>query len=199
MPQPKSLQNLIHEFSKLPGVGPRTATRYAFFLLRKSDEEVGVLSEALDNLKRETRICKNCFNVSESDLCEFCSNPKRDRSVICIVEEALNIPVIENTKKFNGLYHVLGGTIKPHEGTGPENLNVEQLVERIKKSEVKEIIIATNPNIEGETTAMYLVKRLKEFPLKITHLARGLSTGSDLEYADEMTVSHALEERKEFD
>lgn len=199
MPQPKSLQNLIHEFSKLPGVGPRTATRYAFFLLRKSDEEVEMLAEALDNLKRETRICKNCFNVSEADLCEFCSNPKRDRSIICIVEEALNIPVIENTKKFSGLYHVLGGTIKPHEGTGPENLNVEQLVERIKKSEVKEIIIATNPNIEGETTAMYLVKRLKEFPLRITHLARGLSTGSDLEYADEMTVSHALEERKEFD
>jgi len=199
MPQPKSLQNLIHEFSKLPGVGPRTATRYAFFLLRKSDEEVGMLAEALENLKQETRICKNCFNVSESDLCEFCSNPKRDRSIICIVEEALNIPVIENTKKFNGLYHVLGGTIKPHEGTGPENLNVEQLIERIKKSDVKEVIIATNPNIEGETTAMYLVKRLKEFPLRITHLARGLSTGSDLEYADEMTVSHALEERKEFE
>jgi recombination protein RecR len=115
------------------------------------------------------------------------------------VEEALNIPVIENTKKFNGLYHVLGGTIKPHEGTGPEKLNIEQLIERIKKSDVREVIIATNPNIEGETTAMYLVKRLKEFPLKITHLARGLSTGSDLEYADEMTVSHALEERKEFE
>lgn len=199
MPQPKSLRNLIQELSKLPGVGPRTATRYAFYLLRKSDAEVEMLSDALLDLKKETKICKNCFNVSENDLCEFCLNPKRDRSIICIIEEAINIPIIENTKKFNGLYHVLGGTIKPHEGAGPEKLNIEQLVERIKKSEVKEIIIATNPNIEGETTAMYLVKRLKEFNLKITHLARGLSTGSDLEYADEMTVSHALEERKEFE
>lgn len=199
MSQPKSLKNLIAEFAKLPGIGPRTATRYAFFLLRRSDAEVEQLARALLDLKRETRICKNCFNVSEADLCEYCSNPKRDRSLICIVEEAINIPVIENTKKFQGLYHVLGGTIKPHEGAGPEKLNVEQLLERIRKSEVKEIIIATNPNIEGETTAMYLVKRLKEFDLKITHLARGLSTGSDLEYADEMTVSHALEERKEFD
>ncbi|MDD3190862.1 MAG: recombination mediator RecR [Candidatus Pacebacteria bacterium] len=198
MPQPKSLKNLVQELSKLPGIGPRTATRYAFHLLRKSDEEVELLAEAIHNLKRETKICKNCFNVSENDLCEFCLNPKRDRSIICIVEEAINIPVIENTKKFSGLYHVLGGTIKPHEGAGPEKLNIEQMIERIKKSEVKEIIIATNPNIEGETTAMYLVKRLKEFNLKITHLARGLSTGSDLEYADEMTVSHALEERKEF-
>ncbi len=199
MPQPKSFKNLVQEFSKLPGIGPRTATRYAFYLLRKTREESENLANAIIALKEETRICKNCFNISEDDLCEFCANPKRDRSVICIVEEAINIPVIENTKKFNGLYHVLGGTIKPHEGAGPEKLNIGQLIERIKKSEVKEIIIATNPNIEGETTAMYLVKKLKEFNLKITHLARGLSTGSDLEYADEMTVSHALEERKEFE
>jgi recombination protein RecR len=196
MPQPKSLQNLIQEFSKLPGVGPRTATRYAFYLLRKSESETKLLAEAISELKKGTKICKNCFNVSEEDLCEFCSNLKRDRSIICIVEEAINIPVIENTKKFNGLYHVLGGTIKPHEGTGPEKLNIEQLIERIKKSDVKEIIIATNPNIEGETTAMYLLKHLKDFNLTITRLARGLSTGSDLEYADEMTVSNALEERK---
>ncbi len=156
-----------------------------------------LLADAVAALKEGTKICKNCFNVSEEDLCEFCSNPKRDRSLICIVEEAINIPVIENTKKFNGLYHVLGGTIKPHEGTGPEKLNIEQLMGRIKKSDVKEIIIATNPNIEGETTAMYLIKRLKDSGLRITRLARGLSTGSDLEYADEMTVSNALEERKE--
>lgn len=198
MPQPESFKRLVQEFSKLPGIGPRTATRYAFHLLRKSDAEAGDLASAILALKKDTRICKNCFNISESDLCEYCSNPRRDRSIICIVEEALNIPVIENTKKFNGLYHVLGGTIKPHEGTGPEKLNIGQLLERIKRSEVKEIIIATNPNIEGETTAMYLVKVLNPFDLRITHLARGLSTGSDLEYADEMTVSHALEERKEF-
>jgi recombination protein RecR len=199
MAEPKSFRQLVQEFSKLPGVGPRTATRYAFFLLRKTDAEVGQLAEAIGNLKKETKVCRNCFNISESELCEFCSNPKRDRSVICIVEEAINIPVIENTKKFHGLYHVLGGTIKPHEGAGPEKLNINQLLERIKRSEVKEIIIATNPNIEGETTALYLLKKLKPFDLRITHLARGLSTGSDLEYADEMTVSHALEERKEFE
>jgi recombination protein RecR len=178
-------------------VGPRTATRYAFYLLRRTESDTRLLSDAIAELKKSTKICKNCFNVSEEDLCEFCSNPKRDRSLICIVEEAINIPVIENTKKFNGLYHVLGGTIKPHEGAGAEKLNIEQLIGRIRKSEVKEIIIATNPNIEGETTAMYLIKRLKDFGLRITRLARGLSTGSDLEYADEMTVSNALEERKE--
>lgn len=198
MPQPKSFKNLIEEFSKLPGIGPRAATRYAFYLLREPSTTVEGLAAALLELKKDTKICKNCFNISEADLCEFCSNPKRDRSIICIVEEAINIPVIENTKKFHGLYHVLGGTIKPHEGEGPEKLNIEQLLERIKKSEVKEIIIATNPTVEGEATAMYLVKKLKPFEVKITHLARGLSTGSDLEYADEMTVSHALEERKEF-
>ncbi len=196
MSQPKSLKNLISEFAKLPGVGPRTATRYAFYLLRRPESEVRLLAEAVAELKRETHICKNCFNVAEGDLCEYCLNPKRDRSLICIVEEAIDIPVIENTKKFAGLYHVLGGTIRPHEGMGAEQLNIDRLIERIKKSEVKEIIIATNPNLEGETTALYLVKRLKEFDLRITQLARGLSTGSDLEYADELTVSHALEERK---
>jgi recombination protein RecR len=199
MSEPKSFKNLVQEFAKLPGVGPRTATRYAFFLLRKSDAEVAQLAAAIALLKQDTHICKNCFNISENDLCEYCANPKRDRSVICIVEEAINIPVIENTKKFQGLYHVLGGTIKPHEGAGPEKLNIGQLLERIQRSVVKEIIIATNPNLEGETTAMYLVKKLKPFNLHVTHLARGLSTGSDLEYADEMTVSHALEERKEFE
>lgn len=199
MPQPKSFKNLVQELSKLPGIGPRAATRYAFHLLRQPDEEVDNLANAIIGLKKETMICKNCFNISEGDLCEYCANPKRDRSIICVVEEAINIPVIENTKKFNGLYHVLGGTINPHEGVGPEKLHINQLIERIKKSDVKEIIIATNPTVEGEATATYLVKMLKPFNVKITHLARGLSTGSDLEYADEMTVSHALEERKEFE
>lgn len=198
MPYPKPVQELIKEFAKLPGVGNRTATRYAFALLRQNDTEAFLLAEAIKNLKAGTKICQNCFNLSEKDLCEFCSNPKRDRSTICVVEEAVNIPVIENTGSFQGLYHVLGGTIKPNEGIGPEKLNIERLIERIKKSEVKEIIIATNPNIEGETTASYLVKKLEPFELKLTHLARGLSTGSDLEYADEMTVMNALKERKEY-
>ena len=196
---PKPIQNLITEFSKLPGIGPRTAVRFVFSLLRCPDYDAELLGKAILNLKKETKVCKNCFNISEKELCEFCLNPKRDRSIVCIVEEAINIPAIENTKRFNGLYHVLGGVIKPNEGISPDNLNIKELIERIKGNGIKEIIIATNPNTEGETTALYLVKILKSFNIKITRLARGLSTGSDLEYADEMTISNALAGRREYE
>ncbi len=195
---PKPIQSLIKEFSKLPGIGPRTATRFAFSLLRYPEYDVELLGKAILDLKKETKICKNCFNISEKELCEFCSNQKRDRSIVCIVEEAINIPAIENTKRFNGLYHVLGGIIKPSEGISPDSLNIKELVERIKGNGIREVIIATNPNPEGETTALYLVKTIKSFDIKITHLARGLSTGSDLEYADEMTISSALAGRREY-
>ncbi len=198
MMYPKSIRNLIEEFSKLPGIGPRTAARFAFSLLRRSDQDLKLLADAVLNLKKETRICRNCFNISEKELCEFCSNPKRDRSIICVVEEAINIPAIENTKQYNGLYHVLGGTIKPNEGIGPDDLRIKELVRRIKNNSIKEVIIATNPTTEGETTALYLAKSLKPYGLKITRLARGLATGSDLEYADEMTVSSALAGRREY-
>ena len=195
---PNSVKNLIAEFSKLPGIGPRTAARFAFNLLRRSENDLQLLGNAILDLKKETKICKNCFNISENELCEFCSNPKRDRSVICVVEEAMNIPAIENTKQFNGLYHILGGVIKPSEGIGPDDLNIKRLLERIENSKVNEIIIATNPDTEGETTALYLVKTFKPLNLKITRLARGLATGSDLEYADEMTISSALAGRREY-
>ena len=195
---PKSLQNLIKEFSKLPGIGPRTAARFAFSLLRKPEYESESLANAILKLKKETTVCQNCFNISEKELCEFCSNPKRDKSLVCIVEEAINIPAIENTRQFNGLYHVLGGIIKPSEGVSPDNLNIKELIERIKSNGIKELIIATNPNTEGETTALYLAKTLKPFNVKITRLARGLSTGSDLEYADEMTITSALAGRREY-
>lgn len=196
---PKPLQNLIKEFSKLPGIGPRTATRFAFSLLRKPDYESELLANAILKLKKETSVCKNCFNISEKDLCEFCSNSKRDRSTVCIIEEAINIPAIENTKQFAGLYHVLGGVIKANEGIGPDDLNIKKLIERVKQNGIKEIIIATNPNTEGETTALYLAKILKPYEnIKITRLARGLSTGSDLEYADEMTIISALSGRREY-
>ncbi len=198
MPYSHSVQNLIAEFSKLPGIGPRTATRFAFNLLRRSENDLRLLGNAILDLKKETRICKNCFNISESELCEFCSNSKRDRSIICVVEEAINIPAIENTKQFSGLYHILGGVIKPSEGIGPDDLNIKVLLQRIENSKVNEVIIATNPNTEGETTALYLVKTLKPLNLKITRLARGLATGSDLEYADEMTISSALVGRREY-
>jgi len=195
---PKPIQNLITEFSKLPGIGPRTAARFAFNLLRKPENDLRLLSEAIIKLKTETRICKNCFNISEEDLCEFCSDTKRDRSLVCIVEEAINIPTIENTKRFNGLYHVLGGVIKPSDGVSPSDLKIKELTERIKSNGIKELIIATNPNTEGETTALYLAKILKQYNIKITRLARGMSTGSDLEYADEMTISSALAGRREY-
>lgn len=198
MPYPKPIKNLIEEFSKLPGIGPRTAVRFAFNLLRRSDQDLELLGGAIANLKKETRVCKNCFNISEKDLCEFCSNGKRDRSTVCIVEEAINIPSIENTKQYGGLYHVLGGVIKPNEGIGPDNLKIKELLGRIEAGGIKEIIIATNPNTEGETTALYLARLLKPHNLKITRLARGLSTGSDLEYADEMTISSALAGRREY-
>jgi recombination protein RecR len=195
---PKSIENLIAEFSKLPGIGPRTAARFAFSLLRKPESDLKLLGDAIVKLKEETKICKNCFNISEENLCEFCSNVKRDRSIVCVVEEAIKIPAIENTKRFSGLYHVLGGVIKPNEGISPNDLNIEELIERIKNNGIKEIIIATNPNTEGETTALYLVKTLKPYNIKITRLARGMSTGSDLEYADEMTISSALAGRREY-
>jgi len=195
---PKPINNLITEFSKLPGIGPRTAARFVFNLLRKPENDLKLLSEAIIKLKTETKICKNCFNISENDLCEFCADIKRDISLVCIVEEAINIPAIENTKRFNGLYHVLGGVIKPSDGVSPNDLNIGELIERIKNNGIKEIIIATNPNTEGETTALYLVRVLKEYNLKITRLARGMSTGSDLEYADEMTIISALAGRREY-
>ncbi|MEA2097642.1 MAG: recombination mediator RecR [Patescibacteria group bacterium] len=196
---PKPIQDLITEFSKLPGIGPRTATRFVFSLLKHPDYDTELLGHAVLNLKKETKICKNCFNISEKELCEFCSNQKRTRSIVCVVGEATDIPAIENTKQFNGLYHILGGIIKPSEGISSDNLNVKKLIERIKGNGIKEIIIATNPNTEGETTALYLVKILKPFNVKVTRLARGLSTGSDLEYADEMTISSALTGRREYE
>lgn len=198
MNYPPSLQNLIEAFSHLPGVGPRTATRYAFSLLRRPQSETENLIRALQEMSANTQICRNCFNVAEKELCRFCADKKRDRTIICVVEEAIDIPVIENTKTFHGLYHVLGGTISPAAGIGPDQLRISQLLTRIKKSEVQEIIIATSPTLEGDTTGSFLVKTLKPHSLRVTQLARGLSTGSNLEYADEMTVLHALQERKEF-
>ncbi|MFZ2969936.1 MAG: recombination mediator RecR [Minisyncoccia bacterium] len=198
MSYPRPLQNLIDEFSKLPGIGPRTAARFAFNLLRRSEKDLELLSNAIIRLKQETKICINCFNISDSELCEYCSSSKRDRSTICIVEEAINIPAIEKTRQYNGLYHVLGGVIKPSEGIGPDELKIKELVRRIRSSGVREIIIATNPNTEGETTALYLSRLLKSFKIIVTRLGRGLSTGSDLEYADEITISNALSGRQEF-
>ncbi len=198
MSYPKSIKKLIEEFSKLPGIGPRTAARFAFSLLRRSDQDLKLLSDAIIELKIDTKICTNCFNISDNELCEFCSDSKRDSTTICIIEEAMNIPAIEKTRQYSGLYHVLGGVIRPSEGISPEDLKIKELIQRIKNKDIREIIIATNPNTEGETTALYLSRLLKNFNITVTRLGRGLSTGSDLEYADELTISNALSGRQEF-
>ena len=201
MSYPSSIQNLINEFSKLPGIGPRTAVRFVFYLLRKPQSELDAFGSAILDLKKEIGVCSRCFNITESGeskLCSICQNPQRDQKTICVVEEALNIPAFEKTRQFNGLYHILGGVIRPHKGIGPEQLKIRELVERIKNNGISEIIIATNPTTEGETTALYLVRTLKPLKIKITRLARGLPTGGDLEYTDETTLGSALAGRREY-
>ena len=195
---PKPIQNLIDEFSKLPGIGPKAAERIVFYLLEKPKEKTKKLIKAIIEVKTKIEICQQCFNISENKLCQICSDPKRDKSIICVIEDALDIIPLEKTGQFKGLYHILGGTIAPNEGITPEKLYIKELVIRIKKEKIKEVIIATNPTTEGETTALYLVRLLKPLNIKITRLGRGLPTGADLEYADETTLSSALLGRREY-
>lgn len=195
---PHSIQNLINQFSKLPSVGPRTAGRYVFWLLKQPDVDLQKFGQLITTLKTDLKTCKNCFNYANEDLCVMCSSPKRDHSVICVVEEALNIIPMERTEKYQGLYHVLGGTINPPKGITPENLRIQEFITRVRNNGVKEIVIATSPTTYGDATALYLVNALKSFPIKITRLARGLPTGADLEYADETTLSQALDHRTEY-
>ncbi len=195
---PSCIQNLINEFSKLPGIGPKAAERIVFYLLEKPKKEVKEFIKAIIEIKTKTKICQQCFNISEDKLCQICSDPKRNKSIICIVEEPLDIIPLEKTGQFKGLYHVLGGTIASSEGITPEKLHIKELIKRVKKEKIKEVIIATNPTTEGETTALYLVRLLKSLNIKITRLGRGLPTGASLEYADEITLSNALIGRKEY-
>ncbi|MBI3983738.1 recombination protein RecR [Candidatus Microgenomates bacterium] len=194
---PPAIQNLIDELGRLPGIGPRTAERLAFYLLRAPAAQGEALARSLSNLHQTIKFCGHCHNLSESELCDICQNPRRDQTIMAVVEEPLDVLALERTGSFHGLYHVLGGVISPIDGIGPEQLNVKSLVKRVKKLAVKELIIATNPSIEGEATAMYLQKQLPP-TIKITRLARGLPMGSDLEYADQITLSRALEGRQAF-
>lgn len=196
---PQSIQNLISQFSKLPSVGPRTAARYVFWLLKQPNIDIERFGEAIKNLKTDLKTCKNCFNYSNTDLCPICSSGKRDISLICVVEEPLNIIPIEKTGKYSGLYHVLGGVINPPKGVKPENLRFQELLNRIKNTNTREVIIATSPTTYGDTTALHLLNILKPLEIKITRLARGLPTGADLEYADETTLSQALDHRTEYE
>lgn len=199
MSLPRSIQNLTQELNKLPGIGPRTAARFALYLLNRPSQDLEKLISALKSLKEDTNYCSRCFNITDADskLCSICKDSKRDSSQICMVESPLDVPPIEATGQYKGLYHILGGTIFPAQGKDFNNLKIKELLTRLKKENIKEVILATNPTTEGETTAMYLARVLKPYKIKITRLARGLPTGADLEYADEATLSSALSGRRE--
>lgn len=188
---------LIEELAKLPGIGPKSAQRIAFYLLKTSPGEARRLAEAITQFKDKVKFCKTCFNVTAEEVCEICRDTRRDTSVICVVEEPKDVMALEKTKEFKGRYHVLHGAISPIEGIGPEDLRIKELLERFKGVEVKEIILATNPNIEGEATAMYIAKLVKPLEIRVTRIASGLPVGGDLEYADEVTLGRALEGRRE--
>lgn len=191
------IENLITELIKLPGIGRKTAQRLAFFILAMSEEDAKGISKAINEVKEKARFCSECFNVTENELCSICSNSSRDRSKLCVVEEPSNILVIEKSRGFNGLYHVLLGALSPIDGVTPDKLKIEKLIERVKKNEIKEIIIATNPNTKGEMTAQYIRELLKPFDVKVTRIAYGLPMGADIEFADEVTMGKALEGRRE--
>ena len=186
------LRVVIEELSKLPSIGRKSAQRLALHLVKKEKQELEELISALVELKDNIRFCEICFNISSTDICNVCSNPKRDNSTICIVEEASDVIAIENTNEFSGKYHVLGGVLSPLAGIGVEDLKIKELLDRLKSDEVKEIILALNPNTEGETTSLYLAKLLKPIGIKITRLARGLPIGGDLEFTDEATIGRAV-------
>jgi len=200
---PTSLTRLINELSKLPGIGPKTAQRLAFYLLKQDSIELNNISQSISGVKEGIVFCSVCHNMGETDPCSACSDVKRDHSLICVVEEPLDAQALDKSGQFNGVFHILGGVLNPLEGIGPESLQVESLIERISKSanqQISEIIIATNPSLEGETTAMHLAKVIKVAnpQIKITRIARGLPMGGDLEYADDITLMRAMEGRREY-
>ncbi|UVI37006.1 recombination mediator RecR [Brevibacterium spongiae] len=194
-----ALQDLVEEFGKLPGIGPKSAQRLAFHILQTDAQDVNALAQALTDVKKRVRFCEICGNVSEDAECTVCQDPRRDRSMICVVEEPKDVVAIERTREYRGLYHVLGGAIDPMAGVGPDNLRIKELMTRLQDGEVKETVIATDPNLEGEATATYLVRLLGTLGVTVTRLASGLPVGGDLEYADEVTLGRAFSGRREVD
>ncbi|MEO6651681.1 MAG: recombination mediator RecR [Ilumatobacteraceae bacterium] len=190
------VQSLIDELGRLPGIGPKSAQRIAFHLLKIPADDANRLAHAITDAKDRVRFCQRCFNVSEGDLCAFCTDDRRDSTIICVVEESRDIVSVERTGEFHGRYHVLLGAMSPLEGIGPEQLKIRELLARLEPEGVKEVIVCTNPNTEGEVTAMYLSRMLKPLGLEVTRLASGLPVGGDLEYADELTLGRALEGRR---
>lgn len=191
----ESVEHLAGQFAQLPGIGRKTAYRLALFVLKMGREEVVTLAKALVNVKDKVRYCSVCSNITENDPCGICSNPKRDRTMICVVEEPSDVLALEKTNEFKGLYHVLGGALSPLDGVGPEDLRIKELLARLASATAEEIILAMNPNVEGEATTLYLSKLLKPLVTRVTRVARGLPVGSDLEFADQATLSRALEGR----
>lgn len=192
-----SIQTLLDEFERLPGIGPKSAQRIVYYLLNTDRAQAARLSRAIMDVKDTVHFCKRCFNYAEGDLCDICASPKRDQGTICVVQEPRDIPPIERTGAFSGVYHVLGGALSPLEGIGPDQLHISELVARLSSDQVKEVILATNPNVEGETTASYLARIIRPLGVKVTRLASGLPVGGDLEFADEATLGRAFESRHE--
>jgi recombination protein RecR len=190
----EAVERAVHELSKLPGIGRKSAQRLVFFMLKVPEEEVRALAQALSELHEKVRYCSRCFNITEQDPCPICRDEMRDRRMICVVEEANDVVALEKTGEFKGLYHVLGGALSPLDGIGPDDLKIKELLVRLPAG-VEEIILATNPNTEGEATALYLTRLLKPMEIKLSRIARGIPVGADIEYADEMTLSRAMEGR----
>jgi recombination protein RecR len=191
------IQDLVDELGRLPGIGPRSSQRIAFYLLETDRDSALRLAQAIAEVKDRIRLCERCFNVAETELCTICSDSRRDRSIICVVEDPRDIIAVERTREFHGTYHVLGGALSPIDGVGPEQLRVRPLLVRLGTEGVVEVILCTNPNLEGEATAMYLARLILPLGVKVTRIASGLPVGGDLEYADELTLGRALEGRRE--
>ena len=192
-----SIEKLIESFEKLPSIGHKTATRLAFHMLNLNEESTKEFINSIIEAKKNLRYCSKCFNITETDPCPICSSPKRDQSTICVVEDVKDVVAMEKTHEFKGVYHVLHGSISPMNGIGPEDIKIKELLERLRDTDVKEIIIATNPRVEGDATAIYLSKLIKPIGIKVTRIAHGIPVGGDLEYTDEVTLSKALEGRRE--
>ncbi|MEK7547859.1 MAG: recombination mediator RecR [Patescibacteria group bacterium] len=195
---PKSIRILIEELSKLPGIGPKSAQRLAIYLLHQPESGLKPLGESILKLKENVVFCSTCWNIAESDPCKICDSNERNKNIICVVEEILDVAALEKTGEYKGVYHVLHGVLSPIDGLGPEQLKLGALFERVKDGKFLEVIIATNPSLEGEATALYIQKHLREYDVKVTRIARGIPIGGDIEYADEVTLSKAMQGRSEF-
>lgn len=192
-----SIEKLIEGFEKLPSIGHKTAVRLAFYILNAREEEIADFINSITNAKANLKYCSTCFNISDTDPCQICANPKRDNNLICVVEDVKDVIAMERTHEFKGLYHVLHGSISPMNGVGPDDIKIKELLSRLMEGKTKEIILATNPRVEGEATAMYISKLVKPLGVKVTRIAHGIPVGGDLEYTDEVTLSKALEGRRE--